>query len=53
MNHPQKRSGGFPWIRVAVVVMMLVAMLIYVMSDNESIEPAVDAPPASSAPAQP
>lgn len=50
-HHPKKNSGLHKDWRVWVVGLMLLAMLIYVLSDNEAIQPdGADSPPIEAAP---
>lgn len=55
-NHHGKPKNSKNWIVVVGVLLMLGAMLIYVFSDDEAIQPggppagAVDSPPVEAAP---
>jgi hypothetical protein len=55
-HHQGKSKSSKNWIVVAGVVLMLVAMLIYVLSDDEAIQPgpqpegAIDNAPVQAAP---
>jgi hypothetical protein len=57
-HHPGKKALHKNWITWAVVALMLAAMAIYVLSDDESLQPGgkageglpSDAPPVEAAP---
>lgn len=56
-HHPQAKAvSGTSWLVWVAVALMLGAMLMYVLSDDESIQPggsageAIDSPPVEAAP---
>ena len=50
MSAPQKKKG-LNWKAIAIIIVALLAMLAYVLSLDESVEPGSDAPTQQEQPA--